>query len=150
LSVAILIEFLCGSSPENRVIKTLYNIAGTVALLLGVLGIFLPVLPTTPFLLLASACYMRGSERMYRWLMNQRHLGPYLRNFKAGRGIPLRAKIAALALMWTSLTVSMWFVPLPWVRFLLLVPGIAVTVYLYRVRTLDSAAEEPADQIRRE
>ncbi|NYT25644.1 YbaN family protein [Alcaligenaceae bacterium] len=130
--------------------KTLYNIAGTVALLLGILGIFLPVLPTTPFLLLASACYMRGSERMHRWLMNQRHLGPYLRNFQAGRGIPLRAKIAALALMWTSLTVSMWFVPLPWVRVLLLVPGIAVTVYLYRMRTFDSGTADPLDQIRRE
>jgi len=132
------------------VIKTLYNIAGTVALLLGILGIFLPVLPTTPFLLLASACYMRGSERMHRWLMNQRYLGPYLRNFQAGRGIPLRAKIAALALMWTSLTVSMWFVPLPWVRVLLLVPGIAVTVYLYRMRTFDSGTADPLDQIRRE
>ena len=106
--------------------KTLYNIAGTVALLLGILGIFLPVLPTTPFLLLASACYMRGSERMYRWLMNQRHLGPYLRNFQAGRGIPLRAKITALAVMWTSITISMWFVPIPWVRMLLPVPGIDI------------------------
>ncbi|MFA7669858.1 MAG: YbaN family protein [Burkholderiaceae bacterium] len=131
-------------------IKTLYNIAGTVALLLGILGIFLPILPTTPFLLLASACYMRGSDRMYRWLMNQRHLGPYLRNFQAGRGIPLRAKIAALAVMWTSLTVSMWVVPLPWVRVLLLVPGIAVTIYLCRVRTLDSGTADPLDQIKRE
>ncbi|HLV28644.1 MAG TPA: YbaN family protein [Burkholderiaceae bacterium] len=129
-------------------IKTLYNIAGTVALLLGILGIFLPILPTTPFLLLASACYLRGSERMHRWLMNQRHLGPYLRNFQAGRGIPLRAKIAALAVMWTSLTISMWVVPLPWVRVLLLIPGIGVTIYLYRMRTLEPDAD--ADQIKRE
>lgn len=131
-------------------IKTLYNIAGTVALLLGILGIFLPVLPTTPFLLLASACYMRGSDRMHRWLMNQRHLGPYIRNFTAGRGIPLRAKIAALALMWTSLTLSMWFVPLPWLRLLLLATGIGVTIYLYRMRTLDGRSEREPDQISRE
>lgn len=131
-------------------IKTLYNIAGTVALLLGILGIFLPVLPTTPFLLLASACYMRGSERMHRWLINQRHLGPYVQNFAAGRGIPLRAKIAALALMWTSLTVSIWIVPLPWVRGLLLVSGVAVTIYLYRMRTLDLRTDSRPDQIRRE
>lgn len=131
-------------------IKTLYNIAGTVALLLGILGIFLPVLPTTPFLLLASACYMRGSDRMHRWLMNQRHLGPYIRNFTAGRGIPLRAKIAALALMWTSLTLSMWFVPLPWLRLLLLATGIGVTIYLYCMRTLDGRSEREPDQISRE
>ena len=135
-------------------IKTFYNIAGTVALLLGILGIFLPVLPTTPFLLLASACYMRGSTRMHRWLMSQRHLGPYIRNFQSGRGIPLRAKIAALALMWTSLTISMWVVPLPWVRALLLIPGIGVTLYLYRVPTLRPAPPADTtnnrDQIRRE
>ena len=129
--------------------KTLYNIAGTVALLLGIVGIFLPLLPTTPFLLLASACYMRGSDRMHHWLMNQRHLGLYLRSYQQGRGIPLRAKITALALMWTSLTVSMWFVPLPWVRALLLIPGIAVTIYLLRMRTLDPKASA-LDQIRRE
>lgn len=127
--------------------KTLYNIAGTVALLLGIVGLFLPLLPTTPFLLLASACYMRGSERMHQWLMNQRHLGPYLRSYQQGRGIPLRAKITALALMWTSLTVSMWVIPLPWVRVLLLVTGVAVTVYLYRMRTL---MPDELDQIRRE
>lgn len=127
--------------------KTLYNIAGTVALLLGIVGLFLPLLPTTPFLLLASACYMRGSERMHQWLMNQRHLGPYLRSYQQGRGIPLRAKITALALMWTSLTVSMWIIPLPWVRVLLLVTGVAVTVYLYRMRTL---MPDELDQIRRE
>ncbi|NLC35527.1 MAG: DUF454 domain-containing protein [Alcaligenaceae bacterium] len=132
--------------------KTLYNIVGTVALLLGIVGIFLPLLPTTPFLLLASACYMRGSHRMHQWLMNQRHLGPYLRSFQQGRGIPLRAKITALALMWTSLTVSMWFAPLPWVRVLLLVPGIAVTVYLCRTRTLEPGEPMPGreNQIRRE
>ena len=128
--------------------KTLYNIAGTVALLLGIVGIFLPLLPTTPFLLLASACYMRGSDRMHQWLMNQRHLGPYLRNYQQGRGIPLRVKITALAFMWASLAVSMWLVPLPWVRALLLLPGIAVTIHLYRLPTL-SRATSP-DQIRRE
>jgi len=130
--------------------KTLYNIAGTVALLLGILGIFLPVLPTTPFLLLASACYMRGSETMHRWLMNQRHLGPYLRNFQSGRGIPLRAKIAALAVMWTSITFSMWIVPFFWARVLLPIPGIFVTIYLYRMRTFDPSAEVAPDQINRE
>lgn len=128
--------------------KTLYNIAGTAALLLGIVGIFLPLLPTTPFLLLASACYMRGSDRMHQWLMNQRHLGPYLRNYQQGRGIPLRVKITALAFMWASLAVSMWLVPLPWVRALLLVPGIAVTIHLYRLPTLSGTT--PPGQIRRE
>ena len=124
---------------ENRVKKTLYNIAGTVALLLGIVGIFLPLLPTTPFIILASACYMRGSGRMHHWLINQRHLGPYLRNYHAGRGIPLRAKIVALACMWTSLTVSIWFVPYFWAKLVLVLTGLGVTIYLIRIRTLDPA-----------
>src|SRR3546814_9234666 len=57
------------------------------------MGLFLPLLPTTPFLLLASACYVRGSERMHRWLLGHRILGPYLIGIQTGRGIPLRAKI---------------------------------------------------------
>lgn len=129
--------------------KTFYNVAGTTALLLGILGIFLPILPTTPFLLLASACYMRGSHRMHAWLMNQPHLGPYLRDFQSGRGIPLRAKVSAMVLMWPSLCVSMWIVPLPWVRLLLLFTGVAVSVYLWRLPTLPAAAA-PVDQINRE
>jgi uncharacterized membrane protein YbaN (DUF454 family) len=86
--------------------KTLLNIAGVIALLLAILGLFLPLLPTTPFLLLASACFARGSTRLHRWLLQHRVFGAYLRNVEAGNGIPLRAKIVALALMWTSLGVS--------------------------------------------
>lgn len=130
-------------------IKTFYNIAGTVALLLGIVGIFLPVMPTTPFLLLASACYLRGSERMHRWLMNQRYLGPYIRNFQAGRGIPLRVKVIALTTMWASILVSMWLVPIPWVRALMLVPAVIVSIYLYRMPTLNASAAA-RDQINRE
>src|SRR3546814_17415146 len=72
----------------THVIKTLFNIAGTLALVLAVMGLFLPLLPTTPFLLLASACYVRGSERMHRWLLGHRILGPYLIGIQTGRGIP--------------------------------------------------------------
>nr|WP_306669569.1 YbaN family protein [Pollutimonas harenae] len=127
----------CLYAPTKKlVIKTLFNVAGTLALILAILGIFLPLLPTTPFLLLASACYLRGSERLHHWLMTHRMLGPYLSNLQAGRGIPLRGKIIALTLMWASLAFSAWYVPLPWVRWLLLIPGIGVTIYLIRMKTL--------------
>jgi uncharacterized membrane protein YbaN (DUF454 family) len=121
------------------VIKILFNIAGTVALTLAEIGIFLPLLPTTPFLLLASACYVRGSERLHRWLMRNKALGPYLTGLHNGSGIPLRAKIIALIFLWTSLAVSAWFVPYFWVRLFLLVPGVGVTIYLLRSKTLAPA-----------
>jgi hypothetical protein len=118
------------------VIKLFFNAAGTVALILAIAGLFLPLLPTTPFLLLASACYLRGSERLHRHLHQHRILGPYLTNFEAGRGIPARAKAWALGLMWLSLAISAWIIPLPWVRALLLIPGIGVSIYLLRLPTL--------------
>jgi uncharacterized membrane protein YbaN (DUF454 family) len=124
--------------------KLFFNVAGTVALLLGIAGVFLPLLPTTPFLLLASACYLRGSERMHRRLREHRVLGPYLHSFESGQGIPARAKIWALALMWISLAISAWIIPVPWIRGLLLVPGIGVTVYLLRMPTLRRAV--PSNQ----
>lgn len=115
--------------------RILYNVLGTLALILAVLGIFLPLLPTTPFLLLASACYLRGSPRMHRWLLSHAILGPYIRDFQAGLGIPLRTKLLALALMWPSLALSAWIMPIAWARWLLLIPGVGVTIYLLRLPT---------------
>jgi uncharacterized membrane protein YbaN (DUF454 family) len=112
--------------------KTLLNIAGVIALLLAILGLFLPLLPTTPFLLLASACFARGSTRLHRWLLQHRVFGAYLRNVEAGNGIPLRAKIVALALMWTSLGVSFLRFEHTGLRILLLAIGCAVSIYLWR------------------
>jgi uncharacterized membrane protein YbaN (DUF454 family) len=112
--------------------KTLLNIAGVIALLLAILGLFLPLLPTTPFLLLASACFARGSTRLHRWLLQHRVFGAYLRNVEAGNGIPLRAKIVALALMWTSLGVSFVRFEHTGLRILLFAVGCAVSIYLWR------------------
>ena len=72
--------------------KTLYIVLGSISLALGILGIFLPLLPTTPFLLLTAALYFKGSPRLYNWLLNHRHFGPYIRNFRENKAIPLRAK----------------------------------------------------------
>ncbi len=116
--------------------KILLNIAGCIALLLGLLGIFLPLLPTTPFLLLASACFMRGSKRMHDWMRNNSLFGRYLRDFEANRGIPLRAKIVALLLMWSSLLFSIWTVhPVP-LKIMLAAIGVGVSIYLVRTKTL--------------
>lgn len=126
--------------------RILFNILGTLALILAVLGIFLPLLPTTPFLLLAAACYMRGSRRMYDWLISHRIFGPYILDFQTGRGIPLHTKVLALAMMWPSLAVSAWIMPVPWARWLLLIPGLGVTVYLLHLPT----RSHDEDQINRE
>jgi uncharacterized protein len=84
---------------------------GTLALGLGIVGLFVPLLPTTPFVLAAAACYARSSRRLHAWLVGHRHLGPYLRAFEEGRGLPRRAKALALASLWLSILFCAFFLP---------------------------------------
>lgn len=110
--------------------KLLLNLIGALAVVLAVLGVFLPLLPTTPFLLLASACFLRGSPRLHRWLHENPVFGRHLADFESGRGVSPRVKATALALLWTSLAFSAWAAPLAWVAWLLLALGVAVSGYL--------------------
>lgn len=113
--------------------KLLLTMVGIVAIVLGVIGIFLPLLPTTPFLLLAAACFARSSTRMHNWMMSHRLLGEYLRNYEQGRGIPARAKVIALVMMWSSLTYAAWRYEALWLRVLILIIGAGVSIYLVRL-----------------
>ena len=109
---------------------------GTLCVVLGVLGIFVPILPTTPLLLLAAVCYARSSERFYHWLLNNRWFGDYIKNYREGRGIPLRIKILTLIALWLTIgftalrLVSVW-----WGQFILLAVAVGVTIHLVRVKT---------------
>ena len=87
-------------------IKLLYIVLGSVSLSLGFLGIFLPGLPTTPFLLLAATLYMRSSKRLYSWLLNHRQMGKIIRQFRENKSIPLRIKIVSLSVMWSMIGLS--------------------------------------------
>ncbi|HUH59838.1 MAG TPA: YbaN family protein [Candidimonas sp.] len=122
-------------------IKILFNILGTLALLLAVMGLFLPLLPTTPFVLLASACYVRGSDRLHRWLLRNKLFGQHLANIQSGRGIPLKTKIVAIIFLWSSLSISAWYIPILPIRLLLLIPGVGVSIYLLRMKTLAAAPD---------
>ncbi|MCX7928928.1 MAG: YbaN family protein, partial [Patescibacteria group bacterium] len=84
-----------------NLLKLLYITLGTLSLGIAVIGIIVPGLPATPFLLLTAALYMKGSKRLHDWLMQHKHLGPYIHNFQKNRSVPLRIKIYATALMWT-------------------------------------------------
>jgi hypothetical protein len=99
-------------------------------------GIFLPLVPTTPFLLLAAWCYARGSDRFYRRLLANRWLGPYIRNFREGRGLTLWAKVSTIAVLWLAISIAAGFVaPAWWSRLLLVGIAAAVTTYLLRMPT---------------
>jgi uncharacterized membrane protein YbaN (DUF454 family) len=118
-------------------VRGLWTIAGTISLGLGILGIILPLLPTTPFLLLAAFCYLKGSERMHKWLLNHRIFGKYIRNYLEGRGIPLKTKIIAISFIWITISFTAIFViDMLWLRIILFIIAAAVTVYLIRFKTL--------------
>ena len=107
------------------------------SLALGILGIFLPLLPTTPFLLLTAALYFKSSPRLYNWLLSHKHLGPYIRNFRENKAIPLRAKIISISLMWITMLYCVFFiVPYIWVKVILLIIAAGVTYHILSFKTL--------------
>jgi uncharacterized membrane protein YbaN (DUF454 family) len=109
--------------------------AGTLSTGLGVIGIFVPILPTTPFLLLAAACYMRSSERFYRWLVNNGVFGAYIRNYIEGRGMPVRIKTFTILLLWLTIGLTIVFgIQNIVVRIVLICVAIGVTVHIALIR----------------
>ncbi len=119
----------------SAVLKRYLLIAlGTLSLAIGIVGIFTPILPTTPFLLLAAACYLRSSQRFYRWLMNNRVFGGYIRNYTEGRGIPLRLKLFTIALLWITIGISIWLTANWIVTIVLLAVAVGVTLHIAFIR----------------
>ena len=119
---------------SGRLWKLLLIACGTVCVALGVIGIFLPIMPTTVFLLMAAACYARSSERFYQRLLNQRFLGSYIRNHREGRGMKRRDKTVTLVLLWIGIGATIIFsVNALWGRLVLLGIATAVTVHVAKI-----------------
>jgi uncharacterized membrane protein YbaN (DUF454 family) len=116
---------------QDKTKRYLFITLGTILVIIGIIGIFVPILPTTPFLLLAAACYLRGSQRFYNWLMNNRFFGSYIKNYIEGRGMPLRVKVVTLALLWTAIGISIWLTYPNWIVALILaLVAIGVTTHI--------------------
>lgn len=108
---------------------------GFVSLSVGILGIFLPVIPTVPLLLLAAVCFSKSSERFYNWLVNHKVLGGYIRDYRSGDGLALKVKIKAIMLLWVTIGISVYFVPLLYIRIILFLVATGVTFYLISLPT---------------
>ena len=115
--------------------KKLFIIAGTFFLAVGIIGIFIPVLPTTPFLLLAAASYARGSEHLYKWLMDNRILGSYIKNYIEGRGMPLKIKLITILILWTGIGLTIAFGVQHWaIRAALILIAVGVTTHISLIK----------------
>lgn len=103
--------------------------AGVVSLVLGAVGAVLPLLPTTPFLLLSALCFARASDRLLAYLLGHRVFGAYLNQYYSGQ-MSLPYKVQTLALMWTGLGVSAWLIGKPWPWAVFAVIGTGVSIHI--------------------
>lgn len=121
---------------SNQLLKWILITAGTIFIGIGIIGIFIPILPTTPFLLLAAACYARSSIRFYNWLMNNKLIGAYIKNYREKRGIPLKIKVFTIFLLWITILFSVFFILLiSWIKIILIIIAIGVTIHILTIKT---------------
>jgi len=122
---------------QSRTARILLRIAGALLVGIGVLGIFLPLLPTTIFLLGAAACFGRSSPGAYRWLTTNRFFGRYLRDYKEEHGATLGAKMFSVGSLWIGIGAALWFMRgIVWVEVALVIIALAVTLHLVTLRTI--------------
>ena len=134
----------------RKIIRTLWFFAGTICMVLGAVGMVLPLLPTTPFLLAAAACYYKSSEKMHTWLLSNKWFGEYIRNYTEGRGLTRKTKITALALLWATMGFSTVFMlnrllPAQLVmptQIIMIAVAIAVSFHILRLPTFRKPKEK--------
>ena len=126
------------SKELSAFVKKILVLIGFASLFLGIIGIAVPLLPTTPFLLLSAACFIRGSDQLYQWLMKNRLFGSYIRNFREYKAIPLKTKILAISLLWITILYSILFIlESVYIRILLTAIAVVVTIHILHFKTLD-------------
>ncbi|MCK5582899.1 MAG: YbaN family protein [Elusimicrobiales bacterium] len=124
--------------PFNRILKIGLIIAGTIFTVLGFIGIFVPLLPTTPFLLLAAACYARSSKKIYAWLLNNKLCGKYIKGYIERKGLPFNIKLFSIVFLWTAIVLSALFVVMTsLLKILLLLIAICVSVHVLHIKTFN-------------
>ena len=130
------------NKKTSNLSRWLLIIAGTFFLGLGIIGIFLPLLPTTPFLLLAAACYARSSKRFYNWLLKNRWFGNYIKNYREGKGVSLEVKILSISFLWIAIGYSAIFVlRILLGRIILILIAIGVTIHILSIKTSGSSPD---------
>jgi len=127
----------------SKIKKGAYFIVGTLALALGVISAFLPVIPTTPLILLAAWCYIRSSDKFYERLISDKRFGKTIEDYHEGKGITKNTKIKAIGMMWLTISISSYFfiTSIELIAFLYLI-AITVSVYIYRQPTLEENVPE--------
>ena len=119
---------------RQRLKKIIFVAAGSICVGLGAIGIVLPLLPTTPFLLLAAILFSKSNDRFHKWLLKNRVFGPYLAHYESGAGVPTPLKIKTIVFLWPSLAVSAFMINAVWAWILLAIVGICVTTHVVTIK----------------
>ena len=126
-----------------------------ICLVLGAIGMVLPILPTTPFLLASAACFFKSSPRMYNWVLKNKWFGEYIRNYREGRGIPMKTKITALTVLWITIVFSSFFLlnrflppqlVLP-MQLIMLAVAIGVSIHILKLPTFQKATRAHSNKV---
>ncbi len=125
-----------------KVVKYIYKkwilfVVGTLSLIIGIIGIFLPLLPTTPLLLLSAFCYLHSSEKMYKWLMGNRLVGKYIYNYMNYKAVNKRTKIITIVFLWGTLLISFFIIYSAIIRVILILVGVGVTTHILMLKTME-------------
>ncbi|UOQ48151.1 YbaN family protein [Gracilibacillus caseinilyticus] len=115
----------------ERVIRFLWIIAGTLSLTTGLIGIIVPILPTTPLIILAGFCFGKSSPALHKWLVTNKYFGHYLQDYQNGKGVPLRIKGFAVVIVWTSVLFTLMIIPLLFVKLFVLAIAVFVSIFIF-------------------
>ena len=117
-------------------VKYILIIIGSISVVLGTIGVFLPLLPTTPFLLLAASCFIKSSDRLYQRLIDHKWFGKYIKDYRDGKGIPIQTKVIALFMLWGTILYSVvLIIPFVAIKVLLILIASTVTIHILRIKT---------------
>jgi uncharacterized membrane protein YbaN (DUF454 family) len=129
------------NNSENKLYKWALISLGTLSVGVGILGIFLPLLPTTVFFLIAAWAYSKSSKRFYNWLITNKYFGQYIKNYREKKGIPLKIKIRSIILLWLTILISVFLLNNLWVRILLIIIAISVSIHIWLLKTYREESE---------
>jgi len=122
------------NNSRSKLKRRIYYVIGNISVTLGLIGLIFPILPTTPFLLLAAACFAGSSEKAYNWLIHNRIFGKFIRDYRAGKGIPIKVKIYTLFFLWITIFISIFFISIFWIQILLFVIASLVSIHIIMIK----------------
>lgn len=120
----------------NRVRRTFWVIGGSISLLLGIIGIVIPLLPTTPLVILAGFCFGKSSPKLHHWIETNRYFGKYIQEYQKGNGVPLNIKLFAISIVWIGILSTLWIIPLILVKITMILIACGVTIFILTSRLL--------------